>query len=304
MLTGNSATYSGGAIYCTASSPLITNCTVADNILTNVNPDVITKGGGFYITSNSTPIIVNGIFWDNAAKTGPEIYVNSASTPQVRYSRVKGGMAGISVTGATPVWENNEDIEDPGFVGGGDYRLASDSPCIDKGTKEVELSEFDFEGDPRILGSAPDIGADEIELEYEVKIDVRPGSRHNKIDLRAWGFLPVAVLSTDDFDATSIDPKTVELAGAAPMHWIRAHVKRDGKRDMLFFFWIRHLDFGQDEANLEKPVTTEVTLTGKSSVKGPIIGRDTVTIINPKHKRHWWSKFEQMSEKKGNCKSK
>ena len=154
---------------------------------------------------------------------------------------------------------------------------------------------MDFEGDLRILRLHPGQGGDEfktsIEEPYEVQINVRPGSRHNKIDLRAWGFLPVAVLSTTEFDATSIDPETVEFAGAKPLHSMRAHVNRDRKADMLFFFWIRHLDFDLDENGTETPTTTEVTLTGKSTKEGPIIGTDTVTLINPKHKRHWWSQI-------------
>jgi len=53
---------------------------------------------------------------------------------------------------------------DPLFVDqiNGDYHLQSSSPCIDKGIADApELPDTDFEGDPRIVGPAPDIGADE-----------------------------------------------------------------------------------------------------------------------------------------------
>jgi hypothetical protein len=311
MITGNSASSIGGALYCKNSSPLISNCTVADNGLTNSS----TMGGGFYIISNSNPIIANAILWNNSATTGPEIYLNSGSTLKVSYSIVKGGKAAVAPAAVAPAtlapienagldWvdNTNQDV-DPGFVGEGDYHLLPASPCVDAGTKEgAELSEYDLDGDLRISGSSPDIGADE--TRYIVKIDVRPGSRHDKIDLRAWGFLPVAVLSTPDFDATSIDPETVEFAGAKPLHSIRAHVNRDRRADMLFFFWIRHLDFGLDENSTQTTTTTEVALFGDSKERGSIIGTDTVTFINPKHKKHWWHKFEQMSHKKGQCNSK
>jgi len=130
-----------------------------------------------------------------------------------------------------------------------------------------------------ICGSStpPGQGGDEfktsIEEPYEVQINVRSGARHNKINLRA-GVSPVAVLSTTEFDATSIDAETVEFAGAKPLHSMRAHVNRDRKADMLFFFWIRHLDFDLDENGTKTPTTTEVTLTGKSTKEGPIIGTD------------------------------
>jgi hypothetical protein len=56
---------------------------------------------------------------------------------------------------------------DPSFVdpANDDYHLSSSSPCIDAGTTAVPdppgLPTTDFEGDPRVLGATPDIGADE-----------------------------------------------------------------------------------------------------------------------------------------------
>ncbi len=51
---------------------------------------------------------------------------------------------------------------DPLFVGGGDYHLTTGSPCIDAGSASAPLLPLtDFEGDDRILGDEPDIGADE-----------------------------------------------------------------------------------------------------------------------------------------------
>jgi hypothetical protein len=56
---------------------------------------------------------------------------------------------------------------DPSFVdpANDDYHLSSSSPCIDAGTTAIPdppgLPTTDFEGDPRVLGAAPDIGADE-----------------------------------------------------------------------------------------------------------------------------------------------
>jgi len=48
----------------------------------------------------------------------------------------------------------------------------------------------------------------------EVDVDIKPGSYPNTINLGSYGLVPVAVLSSENFDATQIDPDTVTLAGA------------------------------------------------------------------------------------------
>jgi len=47
-----------------------------------------------------------------------------------------------------------------------------------------------------------------------VGIDIKPGSDDNTINLGSFGVIPVAILSSPDFDATTVDPETVTLAGA------------------------------------------------------------------------------------------
>ena len=47
-----------------------------------------------------------------------------------------------------------------------------------------------------------------------VAIDIKPGSDPNSINLSSAGVIPVAIFSTIEFDATTIDPDTVSLAGA------------------------------------------------------------------------------------------
>ena len=48
----------------------------------------------------------------------------------------------------------------------------------------------------------------------EVDIDIKPGSDPNSINLSSAGVIPVAILSSATFDATTVDPATVSLAGA------------------------------------------------------------------------------------------
>lgn len=48
-----------------------------------------------------------------------------------------------------------------------------------------------------------------------VAIDIKPGSERNSINLNSAGVVPVAILGSDTFDAATVDPTTVSLAGAS-----------------------------------------------------------------------------------------
>ncbi|UCH33947.1 MAG: hypothetical protein JSV65_15510 [Armatimonadota bacterium] len=86
-----------------------------------------------------------------------------------------------------------------------------------------------------------------------VGVDVKPGSEVNPINLRARGVLPVAVLSAEGFDATLVDPSTVEVAGAGvamrgKSGRYMAHfedVDDDGMLDLLVQVEVQDLDPGQ-----------------------------------------------------------
>lgn len=108
--------------------------------------------------------------------------------------------------------------------------------------------------------------------DIEVTIDIKPGSNKNNINLKSWGIVPVAVLTTDDFDAGTVDPATVEFAGAAPVRWKLADVDHDGDDDMMFHFRTWELDLDQD--------STEATLTGQTTQGVLIEGSDEVRIIS------------------------
>jgi hypothetical protein len=48
-----------------------------------------------------------------------------------------------------------------------------------------------------------------------VAIDIKPGSFPNSINLSSAGVIPVTIISSETFDATTVDPETVSLAGAS-----------------------------------------------------------------------------------------
>jgi len=116
----------------------------------------------------------------------------------------------------------------------------------------------------------------EISIE-QVEIDIKPGSYPNSINLKSKGVLPVAVLTTVEFDATTVDPATVEFAEASPLRWTLEDVDYDGDEDMLFHFKTQELNLDEN--------STEAALTGQINDGDEISGTDDVRIVPQKSKK-------------------
>ena len=63
-------------------------------------------------------------------------------------------------------------------------------------------------------------------------INIKP----NSINLKSKGVVTVELLSSDVFDASNVNPDSVQFAGAAPVRWKVKDVNNDGKADMWFQF--------------------------------------------------------------------
>lgn len=111
-----------------------------------------------------------------------------------------------------------------------------------------------------------------------VDIDIKPGSDPNSINLGSKGVVPVAILTTTDFDATTVDPTTVIFAGASPVRWTEEDVDEDADIDLLFHFKTQELALDGD--------STEAALTGATTGGDPIVGSDSVRIVPPKGKKN------------------
>lgn len=130
--------------------------------------------------------------------------------------------------------------------------------------------------------------------DVEVMIDITPGSNPNSINLKSRGVVPVAVLTTSDFDATTIDPDTVEFAGASPVRSTLCDVDDDGDIDMLFHFKTRNLvELNED--------SKEATLTGDTTDGEEIEASDEVRIVPCKKKtKHSFSgRFNSKRQRPG-----
>jgi hypothetical protein len=118
-----------------------------------------------------------------------------------------------------------------------------------------------------------------------ISIDIKPGGYPNTVKLSSRGILAVAVLTTDNFDASLFTPEMAHLFDAASMNedcmnatdvrWAREDVSDDGRPDLVFFFNIQSLDFTTS--------TTAATLMAHGSYGADtlhIMGTDTVRIKN------------------------
>ncbi|UCG93547.1 MAG: hypothetical protein JSW13_03535 [Candidatus Aerophobus sp.] len=111
----------------------------------------------------------------------------------------------------------------------------------------------------------------------EMEIDVKPGSYPNSINFKSKGRVPIAVLGSEDFDVSEIDPSTVlagtydDSGGASPLRWTKEDVNGDGYLDMVFFFKIQELKMYlvEDSTHIDLWGLTlgEVEFHGYDSVK-------------------------------------
>jgi hypothetical protein len=109
----------------------------------------------------------------------------------------------------------------------------------------------------------------------EIDIDLKPGNDSNPINPRAKGKITVAILTTADFDANTVDVDSVRF-GATGSEALAEHsafddVDGDGDLDLV-------LHFRTHQANLG--CGTEVALLRGTSLTGELIGRwDTVITV-------------------------
>jgi len=108
----------------------------------------------------------------------------------------------------------------------------------------------------------------------ELDIDIKPGSDSNPINFKSKDVIPVAVLTTDDFNAADVDASAVVFGtGEATIAHKKVHmedVDGDGDTDMVLHFRTQAADLAKDDE--------EACLEGKTNVGELIAGCDVVTV--------------------------
>lgn len=186
----NTAAADGGAIYTRHSSPAITNCMFLTNFAAGVGgavansfeskPQIVnctfvgneaTSGGAIASNHDANALVSHSVLWDNVAVTGTGVYLQRIDTgggylarTTIRYCDIEDGLLGVQTDpGCTLTWGKGNINADPLFTGPfrDDYRLSTDSPCVDAGdpTYVPPAGTGDLDGYPRLYGAAVDIGA-------------------------------------------------------------------------------------------------------------------------------------------------
>ncbi len=107
-----------------------------------------------------------------------------------------------------------------------------------------------------------------------VPIDIQPGASVSAINMAQKGLTPVAILSTDKFDATKVDPTSVTF-GPGNAKVVKSSVEdvnADGLKDMMVWFTSKDTGFGT-----AGPTTG--TLTGQTTDGQKFTGSDSVKIV-------------------------
>ena len=111
-----------------------------------------------------------------------------------------------------------------------------------------------------------------------VSIDIHPGNEMNFINAGSSSTIQVAILTTKDFDAATVDASTVTFGPKeAAISHEKVHLKdvdKDGDIDMV-------LKFRTDESGIQAG-DTEATLKGKTLSGQDIVGTDAVSTVNEK----------------------
>lgn len=118
-------------------------------------------------------------------------------------------------------------------------------------------------------------------LEIIVKIDIKPNDFPNSINPKSRGVIRVAILTTDTFDATTIDPLSVRFGpdGAKETH-NKGHIEdanHDGDPDLVLHF--------KTQATGITCGDTSASLTGETFDGDPIQGSDAIKIVGCKKER-------------------
>ena len=258
---------------------ILTKATILALVLSLVTGVAVYAAAGIDIEKFVS--VDGGANWEDAdVELGPT--VTEGATVQFKYEITNTGEVGVD-----PALTYTVTDDDFGDLGGGTLDPGATDTIFESATAvsgqyenvatvtaEYDEETFSDEDTAHYSGVAPE----------SVEIDIKPGSDPNSINLKSKGVVPVALLSTEGFDATTVDASTVTFGpGEATMDHNSAHledVDGDGNLDMVLHFRTQELNL--DETSTEADLTIySYDPVGNSYASH--VGQDEVNIV-PKGK--------------------
>ncbi|UCD09617.1 MAG: lamin tail domain-containing protein [Dehalococcoidales bacterium] len=155
----------------------------------------------------------------------------------------------------------------------GSGNITGSHKYITPGSYSISVSVVDDDGGEAIISFSVEV------RKLIVGIDVKPGSEKNPINLISKGRIPVAILTTDTFDATTVNLSTIVFGPgqAKPVHYAFGDVDYDGDIDMI-------LHFNTQELGLTEG-TDVIVLSGQTLAGEYFEGSDSIVILPYKNKQ-------------------
>lgn len=102
-----------------------------------------------------------------------------------------------------------------------------------------------------------------------ISIDIKPGSFPNSINPNSKGVIPVAILTTSNFDTSTVDASTVKFGSAQAVKSSIEDVDNDGDLDMILHFNTETTGIacGQTSAILTGQTLDGIPIEGSDSIK-------------------------------------
>ena len=106
-----------------------------------------------------------------------------------------------------------------------------------------------------------------------VTIDIKPGTETNNINPNSNGFIAVAILTEDVFDALQVDPDTAKFgpSGATAERYTVTDVDGDGDQDLLLYFRTQQTGIACTD--------TQATLVAELYDGSEVTGTDSITTV-------------------------
>jgi hypothetical protein len=268
----------GAGMWIHGGQVAILNSTIADNVSHRVGPAGIWVGSGTVTLQNT--ILARNI---GGLIESPELPDDCIGELTSLGNNIIGDPTGCTIT-----LQPTDQTGEPGlgtFVylgtpGSGHIPLLTGSPAIDTGNNDVCVNDpvlaTDQIGAPR--NGACDIGAIEFQPPIlTIAVDIRTGSRNNNINPKSNSKIPIAILSTNIFDARTVDPASLRFGPNQGLAKGTGHfrdVNHDGFRDLVLQFRVR--DAGIQCGD------TSVSITGQTADRIPIQGTDSIRTVGCK----------------------